>query len=215
MIVLEYVTKFERLARYAPELVDTMQKKVTKFLEGLNPIIERDVTGVVPPATFDEVVKRAYKFENINNKIIEERKQFNQQNQRQQESKKPSKEHVDIVGRIMRLVNVARPWCLFQMWVIESCNQGLPTTSDSSEYEPATKATSSSKPSTSPKSSKAISAAAAARQTASSKSECSSSPVEQKCTRETKSGTEQAIAARTGISSQPCGCRSCRRRSRR
>ena len=109
MIVLEYVTKFERLARYAPELVDTMQKKVTKFLEGLNPIIERDAAGVVPPVTFDEAVKRAYKFENINNKIIEERKQFNQQNQRQQESKKPSKEHVDIVGRIMRLVSVARP----------------------------------------------------------------------------------------------------------
>ena len=89
MTVLEYVTKFERLARYAPELIDTVQKKVTKFLEGLNPIIERDATGVVPPATFDEAVKRAYKFENINNKVIQERKQFNQQNQRQQQSKKP------------------------------------------------------------------------------------------------------------------------------
>ena len=35
----------------------------------------RDATGVVPPATFDEVVKRAYKFENITNQIIKDRKQ--------------------------------------------------------------------------------------------------------------------------------------------
>ena len=41
------------------------KKKITKFLKGLNPILMRDATGVVPPATFDEVVKRAYKFEDI------------------------------------------------------------------------------------------------------------------------------------------------------
>ena len=34
MTVLEYVTKFERLARYARELIDTKQKKIIKFLEG-------------------------------------------------------------------------------------------------------------------------------------------------------------------------------------
>ena len=67
MTILKYVTKFERLARYAKELVDTEQKKITKFLGGPNPIIMRDATGVVPTAAFDEVVKRAYKFEDINN----------------------------------------------------------------------------------------------------------------------------------------------------
>ena len=67
MTILEYVTKFERLARYARELIDTKQKKITKFLEGLNPVIMRDAIGVVPQATFDEAVKRAYKFEDINN----------------------------------------------------------------------------------------------------------------------------------------------------
>ena len=92
MTVLEYVTKFERLARYARELIDTEQKKITKFLEGLNPIIMRDATGVVPPATFDEAVKRAYKFEDINNQIIRDRKQqYHQQNQRSQ-NKKPRQE---------------------------------------------------------------------------------------------------------------------------
>lgn len=70
MSVLEYLTKFERLSRYAPELVDTVDKKIAKFLEGLNPIIERDATGVVPLITFEEAVKRAYKFENFHHKIL-------------------------------------------------------------------------------------------------------------------------------------------------
>ncbi|XXG82764.1 hypothetical protein AAC387_Pa10g0656 [Persea americana] len=47
-----------------------MEKKIAKFLEGLNPIIERDATGVVPLVTFEEAVRRAYKFENLNNKIF-------------------------------------------------------------------------------------------------------------------------------------------------
>ena len=75
MTMLEYVTKFERLARYARELINTEQKKITKFLEGLNPVIMRDATVVVLPATFDVAVKRAYKFEDINNQIIRDRKQ--------------------------------------------------------------------------------------------------------------------------------------------
>ena len=47
----------------------------------------RDATEVVPPATFDEAVKRAYKFEDINNQIKLDRKQHYQQNQRQQTNK--------------------------------------------------------------------------------------------------------------------------------
>ena len=70
MTVLEYLTKFERLSRYAPNLINTVEKKIAKFLEGLNPIIERDATGVVPPATFEKAIIRAYKFENLNNKIL-------------------------------------------------------------------------------------------------------------------------------------------------
>jgi len=63
-----------------------------EFLEGLNPILMRDATGVVPPATFDEAVKRAYKFEDINNQIKQDRKQHHQQNQRQLTNKKPRQE---------------------------------------------------------------------------------------------------------------------------
>ena len=85
MTVLEYLTKFERLSRYAPDLINTVEKKITKFLEGLNPIIERDATSVVPPATFEEAIRRAYKFENMNNKIvrIQGRTKTHQQNNQQ------------------------------------------------------------------------------------------------------------------------------------
>ena len=75
MTVLEYVTKFERLSKYAAEMIDTELKKITHFIEGLNPVLKRDVIGVVPLATFDEVVKRAYTFEEINNEITRDRKQ--------------------------------------------------------------------------------------------------------------------------------------------
>ena len=89
MTVLQHVMKFERLSRYAPELVDTEQKKIIKFLEGLNPIIERDATGVVLPVTFQKAVKRAYKFEDINNKIIKDaQRKRQQQGQRSYQGKK-------------------------------------------------------------------------------------------------------------------------------
>lgn len=51
-------------------MINTKEKKITKFLEGLHSVIEKDATGVVPPATFAEAVKRAYKFKNMNNKIL-------------------------------------------------------------------------------------------------------------------------------------------------
>ena len=92
MTILKHLTEFERLSRYAPDLINTVEKKIAKFLEGLNPNIERDATGVVPPATFEEAVKRAYKFENLNNKILrtEGKTQAHQQNhkQRNQQNKR-------------------------------------------------------------------------------------------------------------------------------
>ena len=93
MTVLEYLTKFERLSRYALDLINTVEKKIAKFLEGLNLIIERDATGVVPPVTFEEAVRRAYKFENLNNKIlkIKGKAPAHQQNHppRNQQNKRP------------------------------------------------------------------------------------------------------------------------------
>ena len=77
MTVLEYVTKFERLSKYTADMIDTELKKINHFIEGLNPVLKRDVIGVFPPATFDE----AYTFEEINNEITRDRKQqYQQQN---------------------------------------------------------------------------------------------------------------------------------------
>ena len=52
MTFLHYVTKFKRLSCHALELVNTEDKKIIKFLEGLNPILEQHATGVVLAATF-------------------------------------------------------------------------------------------------------------------------------------------------------------------
>ncbi|WP_274923111.1 hypothetical protein, partial [Streptomyces clavifer] len=103
MTVLEYLTKFERLSRYAPELVDTEEKKILKFLEGLHPIIERDATGVVPPVTFQEAVKRAYKFENFHLKVLrlqnkgQQQQQGNQQRNNNQNKRQRQDQQVQLV----------------------------------------------------------------------------------------------------------------------
>ncbi|WP_274923153.1 hypothetical protein, partial [Streptomyces clavifer] len=89
MTVLEYLTKVERLSRYAPELVDTVEKKILKFLEGLNPIIERDATGIILPVTFEEAVKRAYKYENFHLKVL----RFQGKGQQQQQQGHQQRNH--------------------------------------------------------------------------------------------------------------------------
>lgn len=83
MIVLEYVTKFESLSRYASELIDTEEKNIKKFLEGLSPIIEKDTTGIARPETYDEIVKRTYQFEEMNTKIMQNQEPRRKGNQQQ------------------------------------------------------------------------------------------------------------------------------------
>ena len=132
MTFLEYNTKFERLSWYAPQLIDTVEKKINKFLDGLNLIIKRDATKVVTPASFDEAVRRAYKFENINHKVIQDsqRKHQHQQNQKFQNNKKLRQDHNQgdrllmlIVGRNMKPTSVAEPWELVidvGLWIMWS-----------------------------------------------------------------------------------------------
>ena len=38
MTVLEYLTKFERLSRYALDLINIVEKKIAKFLKNLTPL---------------------------------------------------------------------------------------------------------------------------------------------------------------------------------
>ena len=46
MTVLEYLTKFERLSRYATNLINTEEKNIVEFLEALHPVIEKDAIGL-------------------------------------------------------------------------------------------------------------------------------------------------------------------------
>ena len=68
----------------------TPRKKIIKLLEGLNPILEQHATGVVLPTTLQEAVKRAYKYEDIHNKILQDaQRKCQQASSRQQQKKRP------------------------------------------------------------------------------------------------------------------------------
>lgn len=61
LTVTEYVQTFDRLARFAPEMVPTDRARRDKFLRGLNSMIARDVgiTMDVARTTYAQVVERA------------------------------------------------------------------------------------------------------------------------------------------------------------
>ncbi|KAK9907242.1 hypothetical protein M0R45_000972 [Rubus argutus] len=57
MTVTEYETKFIKLSRFAPHMIDTPDKKARRFIGGVNSIIRRLVTG--RGITYEEAVDRA------------------------------------------------------------------------------------------------------------------------------------------------------------
>ncbi|KAK9938756.1 hypothetical protein M0R45_015477 [Rubus argutus] len=57
MTVTEYETKFIKLSRFAPHMIDTPDKKARRFIGGLNSNIRRLVTGL--GITYEEAVDRA------------------------------------------------------------------------------------------------------------------------------------------------------------
>ena len=60
LLVIEYIRKFDRLARYAPYMVVTNIARVNHFLEGLKPELARDVDiGREGLISYREVVQRA------------------------------------------------------------------------------------------------------------------------------------------------------------
>ncbi|XP_028105427.1 uncharacterized protein LOC114304472 [Camellia sinensis] len=60
--MIEYVTKFNELSRYAPYLVDTQEKKNEKFIKGLNHYLSKSrIPFDVEP--FDRVLDLALKYE--------------------------------------------------------------------------------------------------------------------------------------------------------
>ncbi|XXG72894.1 hypothetical protein AAC387_Pa07g1890 [Persea americana] len=67
--VADYIHEFSKLSRLAPRSVDTEEKKIERFLEGLQAEIHKDVTTIMKPLNFDEAVTRAYWSEEENARI--------------------------------------------------------------------------------------------------------------------------------------------------
>ena len=69
----EYLTKFTQLSRYAPNDVDTDEKKQDCFLEGLNPGLQYALSANEYPS-FQKMVDRAFIMEKKRQNLGEERK---------------------------------------------------------------------------------------------------------------------------------------------
>lgn len=62
--VIKYIRKFDRLARYALNMVATNTSKVNHFLEGLKPKLAKDVDmGQDGPIPYREAVQRTVRAE--------------------------------------------------------------------------------------------------------------------------------------------------------
>nr|XP_017217284.1 PREDICTED: uncharacterized protein LOC108194857 [Daucus carota subsp. sativus] len=69
--VAEYARKFDRLAKFAPDLVVTEASRVNRFLEGLQPELARDVDmGRTGPLTYSQAVEKALRAEHREQKIM-------------------------------------------------------------------------------------------------------------------------------------------------
>ncbi|XP_070043262.1 uncharacterized protein [Nicotiana tomentosiformis] len=59
MLVTEYEMEFTNLVEYAPNLIPTEREKVRKFIKGLNPHMEKDMTLYQDDKTYLQVVNIA------------------------------------------------------------------------------------------------------------------------------------------------------------
>ncbi|XP_017227640.2 uncharacterized protein LOC108203314 [Daucus carota subsp. sativus] len=69
--VAAYARKFDRLAKFAPDLVVTEASRVNRFLEGLQPELARDVDmGRTGPLTYSQAVEKALRAKHREQKIM-------------------------------------------------------------------------------------------------------------------------------------------------
>ena len=74
LTVSTYVHTFLYLSKYATDLVDTEDKKVNKFLNGLNPTYKKIVLASKKPTTSDDAVDGAYTVEEVHKEEAAENK---------------------------------------------------------------------------------------------------------------------------------------------
>ena len=65
MTVAVYVYTFLQLSGYAIDLVDTEEKRLKRFINGLNPVYKKIVVACQKPTTFDDAIDRAYTAEEV------------------------------------------------------------------------------------------------------------------------------------------------------
>ena len=65
MTLTTCIHTFLQLSKFAKELVDTEEKKVKRFIDGLHPIYEDHVVMCKRPETFQELVNRVYTVEEM------------------------------------------------------------------------------------------------------------------------------------------------------
>src|SRR4051812_26891554 len=73
MSIHEYVTEFNRLARYAHDEITTDARKQARFRKGLSPVLRHDL-NLLEFATFEDLVNRSFRAEHGNEVLEESRK---------------------------------------------------------------------------------------------------------------------------------------------
>src|SRR4051812_254689 len=73
MSIHEYVTEFNRLARYAQDEITTDARKQARFRKGLSPILLHDL-NLLEFATFEDLVNRSFRAEHGNEVFKDSRK---------------------------------------------------------------------------------------------------------------------------------------------
>src|SRR3954470_19842927 len=73
MSIHEYVTEFNRLARYAQDEITTDARNQARFHKGLSPILHHDL-NLLEFATFEDLVNRSFRAEHGNEVFEETRK---------------------------------------------------------------------------------------------------------------------------------------------
>ncbi|RWR86324.1 reverse transcriptase [Cinnamomum micranthum f. kanehirae] len=71
MTVTVYVHTFIPLSKYAKDLIDTEEKKIKRFINGLNPAYKKMVLASQMPMHFDDAVDRAYTAEEVHREELE------------------------------------------------------------------------------------------------------------------------------------------------
>jgi hypothetical protein len=71
--IMQYVRDFNRLSRYAPEEVNSDEKRKKRFMKGMNPYMKMQL-WLARTAEFQELIDAAITFEDDYRKVQEERK---------------------------------------------------------------------------------------------------------------------------------------------